>query len=155
GELAAGWEKYEARWRLPDLPPRNFAQPQWRGEPLAGKTILLHAEQGFDDTIQFLRYVPRAVAGGGQVIVEVQRRLGALALRLFGITVLSRGDPLPAFELQCPLLSLPLAFGTSLDTIPATVPYLTVDPERAGEWRARIGREGGLKVGLAWAGSAV
>jgi predicted O-linked N-acetylglucosamine transferase (SPINDLY family) len=159
GELAAGWEKYEARWRLEDLPPRSFAQPQWRGEPLEGKTILLHAEQGFGDTIQFLRYVPRAVARGARVVVEVQRPLVPLARRISGVTVVARGDPLPAFELHCPLLSLPLAFGTTLDTIPAATPYLTVDPERAAQWRARIAGEGGLevglKVGLAWAGSAV
>jgi predicted O-linked N-acetylglucosamine transferase (SPINDLY family)/ADP-heptose:LPS heptosyltransferase len=155
GELSAGWEKYEARWRLADLPPRNFAQPQWCGDPLDGKTILLHAEQGFGDTIQFLRYLPRVVARGAQVVVEVQPPLVPLARRISGITVVARGDPLPAFELHCPLLSLPLAFGTTLDTIPATTPYLTVDPERAAPWRARIAREGGLKVGLAWAGSPV
>ena len=154
GELAAGWEKYEARWRIGDLPPRNFAQPQWRGEAIEGKTILLHAEQGFGDAIQFLRYVPRVLARGARVVLEVARPLLPLASRISGIAVVARGDPLPAFDTHCPLLSLPLAFATTLESIPTATPYLTVAPERAAHWRTRVGGPG-LKVGLAWAGSAV
>ena len=153
GDFAAGWEKYEARWRIGDLPPRDFTQPQWRGEPLAGKTILLHAEQGFGDTIQFLRYVPKVVARDGNVILEVQKPLMPLAARIPGVTVMARGAPLPQFDVQCPLLSLPLAFGTTLDTIPAETPYLDVDDERLEHWRRRLG--GGFKIGFAWAGAAV
>jgi predicted O-linked N-acetylglucosamine transferase (SPINDLY family)/ADP-heptose:LPS heptosyltransferase len=153
GEFAAGWEKYEARWRIGDLPPRDFTEPQWRGEPLAGRTILLHAEQGFGDAIQFLRYVPQVAARGGAVIVEIQKPLVPLAARIPGITVVARGDPLPAFDLQCPLLSLPLAFATTLDSIPAQIPYLVAPPERVAHWRSRLG--GGFKVGIAWAGSPV
>ena len=153
GDLAAGWEKYEARWRIGDLPPRDFTQPQWRGEPLAGKTILLHAEQGFGDTIQFLRYVPQVAARGGSVIVEIQKPLVPLAARIPGVTVVAGGEALPAFDLQCPLLSLPLAFGTTLDTIPAETPYLSVAPERLAQWRSRLGN--GFKIGIAWAGSPV
>jgi predicted O-linked N-acetylglucosamine transferase (SPINDLY family)/ADP-heptose:LPS heptosyltransferase len=155
GDFAAGWEKYEARWRTGDLPPRNFAEPQWRGEPLAGKTILLHAEQGFGDAIQFLRYVPLVAARGGKVVVEVRRPLIPLVARMAGIDVVGRGERLPAFDVQCPLLSLPLAFGTTLDTIPATMPYLTPAPERATYWRNRIDVAHGLKIGIAWAGSTV
>jgi tetratricopeptide (TPR) repeat protein len=154
GNLAAGWEKYEARWRIGDLPSRNFAQPQWRGEPLAGKTILLHAEQGFGDTVQFLRYVPLVVARGGKVVLEVQKPLLPLA-RLADAVVVGRGDALPPFDLQCPLLSLPLVFGTTLETIPATTPYLTPPPERVAHWRERISDAPGLKIGIAWAGSPV
>src|SRR5262249_27510951 len=146
---------YEARWRIGDLPPRNFAQPQWRGEPIERKTILLHAEQGFGDAIQFLRYVPRVLARGAKVMLEVQRPLLRLATGIPGVTVIARGDPLPAFDTHCPLLSLPLAFGTTLESIPAAMPYLTVAPERAAHWRTRLAGGPGLKVGLAWAGSAV
>jgi len=153
GDLAAGWQKYEARWHIGDLPPRGFVQPQWRGEPLAGRKILLHAEQGFGDSIQFLRYVPHVVARGGTVILEIQKPLVPLAARIPGITVIARGEPLPALEMQCPLLSLPLAFETSLDRIPAETPYLTAPPDRIAHWRARLGP--GFKVGIAWAGSPV
>jgi tetratricopeptide (TPR) repeat protein len=155
GNLAAGWEKYEARWRIGDLPPRDFAQPQWRGEPLAGKTILLHAEQGFGDTIQFLRYLPMVIARGGKVVLEIQKPLLPLVPRVERIALVARGDALPAFDLQCPLLSLPLAFGTTLESIPAATPYLTPAPERVAHWRGRIGAAPGLKVGIAWAGSPV
>jgi tetratricopeptide (TPR) repeat protein len=155
GNLAAGWEKYEARWRIGDLPPRDFAQPQWRGEPLAGKTILLHAEQGFGDTIQFLRYVPMVIARGGKAVLEIQKPLLPLVPRVERIAPVARGDALPAFDLQCPLLSLPLAFGTTLKTIPAATLYLTPEPDRVAHWRARIGAAPGLKVGIAWAGSPV
>ncbi len=153
GDFAAGWEKYEARWRIGDLPPRDFAQPQWRGEPLAGKTILLHAEQGFGDAIQFLRYAPLVAARGGTVTVEIQKPLVRLAARIPGITVVARGESLPAFHVQCPLLSLPLALGTTLDSIPATTPYLSVAAEQLAQWRSRLCN--GFKVGIAWAGSAV
>jgi hypothetical protein len=139
GNFAEGWPKYEARWGIGDLPPRNFRQQQWQGEPLAGKTILLHAEQGFGDTIQFLRYVPLVTARGGQVVLEIQTPLLLLAARIPGIQIIARGEPLPAFDLQCPLLSLPLAFGTTLETIPAAVPYLSPPPERTAHWAARIG----------------
>jgi tetratricopeptide (TPR) repeat protein len=159
GQFAAGWGKYEARWHLGDLPPRNFTQPQWRGEPLEGRTILLHAEQGFGDTIQFLRYAPLLAARGGKVIVEVQRPLLPLAARIRGVTVLARGEALPAFDLHCPLLSLPLAFGTSLDSIPDPSPYLSPPPDRLAHWREHIGArseiQAGLKVGIAWAGNPV
>src|SRR6202023_685617 len=150
GDFAAGWEKYEARWRIGDLPPRNFAEPQWRGEPLGGKTILLHAEQGFGDAIQFLRYVPLVAARAGKVVVEVRKALIPLVARMPGIEVVARGERLPAFGLQWPLLSQPLAFATTLETIPSATPYLSPTPETAGRWRTRldIGRE--LKVGLVW-----
>jgi len=155
GNLAAGWEKYEARWRIGDLPPREFAQPQWRGEPLAGRTILLHAEQGFGDTIQFLRYVPQVVARGGKVVLEIQKPLLPLVPRVERIALVARGDALPAFDLQCPLLSLPLAFGTTLESIPAATSYLKPAPARVAHWRGRLGAAPGLKVGIAWAGSPV
>lgn len=155
GDLAPGWEKYEARWHTGDLPSRGFAQPQWRGEPLSGKAILLHAEQGFGDSIQFLRYVSLVVARGGNVIVEIQKPLTPLAARIAGIKVVARGEPLPPFDVHCSLLSLPIAFGTTLETIPAKTPYLSPPPERIAHWRARIGAAPAFKVGIAWAGNAM
>jgi tetratricopeptide (TPR) repeat protein len=155
GDFAAGWEKYEARWGLGDLLPRDFKEPQWQGEPLAGKTILLHAEQGFGDTIQFLRYLPLVAARGGKVVLELQRPLIPLVARSAGVKVIARGDPLPRFDLHCPLLSLARAFATTVQNIPASVPYLAAASERLAHWRARIGSEPGLKVGIAWAGSPV
>jgi len=155
GNLAEGWPKYEARWRVGDLPPRNFSQAEWRGEPLGRKTILLHAEQGFGDSIQFLRYVPLVAERGAAVVLEIQKPLQPLAARIAGIKVIARGEPLPAFDLHCPLLSLPLAFATTLESIPAAIPYLSPPPERTAHWAKRIGAEPGLKVGISWAGSSV
>ncbi|SEC96814.1 Predicted O-linked N-acetylglucosamine transferase, SPINDLY family [Rhizobiales bacterium GAS191] len=155
GRFAAGWQQYEARWHIGDLPPRDFTQPQWRGEPLAGKTILLHAEQGLGDSIQFLRYAPLVAARGGKVMLEIQKPLVPLATRISGIEVVTRGDALPAFDLHCPLLSLPPGFGTTLENIPAEAPYLSPPPDRLAHWRTRIGAGAGFKVGIAWAGSAV
>src|ERR1043166_9096789 len=155
GNFSAGWEKYEARWNLGDLLPREFKQPQWRGEPLGGKTILLHAEQGFGDTIQFLCYLPLVAARGGKVILEIQKPLIPLVTPSAGVTVIASGDPLPPFDLHCPLLSLPRAFATTLQNIPASVPYLAPAAERVAHWRARIGDAPGLKVGIVWAGSPI
>jgi tetratricopeptide (TPR) repeat protein len=155
GNLAAGWEKYEARWSIGDLLPRDFKQPQWRGEPLDGKTILLHAEQGFGDTIQFLRYLPLVAARGGNIVLEIQKPLVPLVTRIAGLEVIARGAPLPPFDFHCPLLSLPRAFATTLQNLPASMPYLAASPERVAHWRARIGNEPGLKVGIAWAGSPI
>jgi Tfp pilus assembly protein PilF len=158
GELRAGFEKYESRWRLETLPPRGFPAPLWNGEDLAGRTILLHAEQGYGDTIQCLRYVPQ-VAARGRAVLEVPKELLGLARRLQeakpGIdSVIARGDALPDFDLQCPLFSLPRAFGTTIETIPGEVPYLSAAPEAIARWGDRLGDGPGLKVGLAWAGSA-
>ena len=155
GNFAAGWEKYEARRHVGDLASRSFKEPQWRGEPLDGKTILLHAEQGFGDTIQFMRYAPLVAARCAGVILEVQAPLLPVAAQIAGVTVVARGDTLPAFDLHCPLLSLPLAFGTALDSIPDNSPYLSAAPERLAHWRERLGGAGGLKVGIAWAGSPI
>ena len=156
GELEAGWPEYEWRWRLKDHPPaRVFAQPQWRGEDVRGKRILIHAEQGFGDTLQFVRYVPMVADRGGTVILETQGELGSLLQSVKGVTTLvARGESLPDFDLHCPLLSLPLAFGTTLQTIPAAIPYLHPQEQTVGEWQARLGGEEGrpLRVGLVWAG---
>ena len=153
GDFENGWTGFEWRWRgATELAPRGFAQPQWRGEDIRGKTILLHAEQGFGDTPQFARYVPLAASRGGKVVLEAPTALLPLLAGLPGaVQLVARGDALPPFDLHCPLMSLPLAFGTKLETIPAQVPYLSPPAERLERWRARL-PAGRRRVGLAWSG---
>jgi Flp pilus assembly protein TadD len=156
GDYPAGWSEYEWRWRrrAPETLPRGFAQPLWLGaEDLAGRTILLHAEQGLGDCIQFARYVPKVAARGARVILEVFPHLAPLLACLPGVSQLvRRGDPLPAFDLQCPLMSLPLALG-ELNPAPEPQPYLKSDRARAAAWAERLGPARGLRVGLVCSGS--
>jgi hypothetical protein len=120
---------------------------------LAGKTILLYAEQGFGDTIQFVRYLPMLAARGAKIVLEVPDSLMPLIGAVDGvIAMISRGQPHPPIDLHCPLMSLPRAFGTTLATIPATVPYLRTPAERVEAWRARLPASGKLRVGLVWSG---
>jgi Flp pilus assembly protein TadD len=154
GDFPAGWRGYESRWATAAFAPhrRAFARPLWCGaEPIAGKTVLLYAEQGFGDTIQFVRYASLAAARGAKVVLEVQAELVRLLSAFKDIEILRHGGPLPAFDLQCPLMSLPLAFGTTLSSIPAAVPYVTPPAAEVAAWRARLSG-GRFKVGLAWAG---
>jgi len=157
GDLTTGWDEYEWRWRKSDFTSfsRNFAQPQWDGsQALAGSTILLHAEQGLGDTIQFCRYASFVKARGARVVLELQRPLASLMCSLEGVdAVIARGDPLPDFELHCPLLSLPRTAGTTLETVPAMVPYLAPPSEIATAWARRLPDDATWRVGLAWAGS--
>jgi len=154
GDFAAGWKNYEHRWNDAPLHQRDFPCPQWKGEPLNGARILLHAEQGLGDTLQFLRYVPMVQAAGGVAILEVQDRLMTLAAEIPGVVdVVLWGGALPAFDWHCPLLSLPLAFGTTLETVPAAVPYLSVPETSRIKMQALPWPEGGLRVGLLWAGN--
>lgn len=156
GRFRDGWRKYEARLRTKENKhlDRQFTQPLWSGERLNGRTILLHAEQGLGDTIQFVRYAPLVAARGGRVILEAYAEVRPLLGRLPGVAaILSRGEALPRFDLHCSLLSLPLAFRTEMDSIPATVPYLTVPEERIAFWRRQLGPRRGLRVGIAWAGN--
>jgi tetratricopeptide (TPR) repeat protein len=157
GDFERGFEEFEWRWRVPEIAPwrRDFAQPLWRGDaPLAGKTILLHAEQGFGDAIQFVRYVPLVAAAGARVVLEVPPPLAALFARAAGAAlVIGRGEELPAFDCHCPLASLPLAFKTRLETIPARVPYLSPAHDRVLKWQQRLPQAGKRRVGIAWAGN--
>jgi Flp pilus assembly protein TadD len=153
GRYEEGWQEYEWRWKTRHLSGgvRDFPVAQWGGEALGGRVILAHAEQGFGDTLQFCRYVP--LIGGGRVVLEVQPPLARLLSGLPNIAaIVARGDRLPPFDLHCPLLSLPRAFGTTLASIPAGVPYLAADAARAASWRGRLAGLGGLRVGLVWAG---
>jgi hypothetical protein len=154
GDFEQGWPAYEWRWRgATELTSRDFSQPQWRGEDLNGKTILLHAEQGFGDTIQFIRYLPLVAQKGCKVILELPDSLMPLIPGIDGLVSMHRrGDPLPAFDVHCPLMSLPLSFGTTATTIPASVPYLSAPAERVVAWRTRLAHLGKPRVGLVWSG---
>ncbi|MBD2096647.1 tetratricopeptide repeat protein [Trichocoleus sp. FACHB-591] len=151
GDFQQGLAEYEWRWRRPHRRPRPFTQPLWDGSDLQGQTILLHAEQGFGDTIQFIRYAALVAERGGRVIVECQAPLLRLLAGVAGIDQLvAQETPLPAFDLHTPLLSLPRLFGTTVDTIPASVPYIFPPTQSAVKLSAPTGH---LKVGIVWSGS--
>ena len=155
GDFAAGLPHHEWRWRVAGLRigGRRFDQPAWRGEPLNGARILLHAEQGVGDTLQFLRYAPLVAARGGRVVIEVSPDLKRLATSVKDVEqVIGQGEPVPNFDQHCPFLSLPLAFGTTVATIPGEVPYLAAPEPLPAEWRARLPAGTGPRVGLIWAG---
>jgi tetratricopeptide (TPR) repeat protein len=155
GDFKAGWNAYEWRWKTGAFADkrRAFRQPLWLGNaPLAGKTILLHAEQGFGDTIQFIRYAPLLKNSGARVLCEVQPELMPLLAPFDGIELVAKGAVLPPFDLHCPLLSLPLAFGTGPATIPAGTPYLSAPAARVAHWRDRL-PQGSLRAGFVWSGS--
>jgi tetratricopeptide (TPR) repeat protein len=156
GDFADGWRNYECRFHRKKNKIRIFSQPLWRGETLNGARILLDAEQGLGDSIQFLRYLPMVQAAGGSVVLSISPRLRRMAEQLPGLVdLVVSGDPLPPFDCYCPLMSLPLALGTTLETIPAKVPYLTV-PEEALRAAATLPWfDEGLRVGLAWAGNSL
>ncbi len=157
GEYEEGWKLYEARWQTADflVVHRRLPEPLWRGESFAGRTLLVHFEQGYGDTMQLLRYVPLIAGRGGRIVLEVQRPIFRLAAPFSRwAQVIQHRDPRPAYDIQCPTLSLPLAFGTTIDTIPADVPYLFADPALAEKWKRRLGGEPGtLKAGLVWKGN--
>lgn len=157
GEFLPGWDEYEWRWKMKDFPSpqRNLDQVQWTGQPLEGRTLLLHAEQGIGDTLQFIRYLPLIRRLGASIIVECPSELQRLIRPIAsGHRVGVTGQPLPPFELHCPLMSLPRVFGTMLDSIPREIPYLRADADDIQTWKDRLGEDlPSLKVGLAWAGS--
>jgi tetratricopeptide (TPR) repeat protein len=155
GDFSLGWKEFEWRLRMPRLNlRRNFQQPQWKGQDPTGKTILLHAEGGFGDAIQFICLVPDVARRGATLILECQPELIRLLSPVPGISrVLRRGDPLPPFDWQIPLQGLPLALGITLQTIPARTPYLSVAPELSAQWKTRLANDRSFKVGLVWAGS--
>ena len=147
GDFARGWAEYEWRWRDCQRPRPDLAAAAWTGEALGGRTILLHAEQGFGDTLQFVRFAPMVAARGGRVVLEVPRPLVRLLRAVDGVAeVVACGDPLPPFDLHCPMASLPLRVGLSIDGIPAA-PYLAGPVPRRPAAAAH-----GLTVGLVWAG---
>jgi tetratricopeptide (TPR) repeat protein len=158
GQLEAGWAEYEWRWERSRIKAsrRTFAQPLWLGDfSINGKTILLHAEQGLGDTLQFCRYAKTVSKLGAKVVLEVPRELMRLMSTLDGVNqLIEAGHALPPFDCHCPLLSLPLACKTDLASIPSKTPYLFADPQASREWHERIAAPAQkcLNVGLVWAG---
>lgn len=157
GEWCQGLELYEARFNMDELqgPVRRFSQPRWTGqESLSGKTILLWAERGLGDTLQFSRYVSQVRAQGANVILEVQQALESLLKAQFpGVRVTAQGAALDDFDYHCPLLSLPLAFRTEVQSVPAEVPYLEADHDAVESWARRLPHGDVVKVGIAWQGN--
>jgi tetratricopeptide (TPR) repeat protein len=155
GDLKAGFREFE--WRLshpaPRVRPRSFDVPRWRGEHRQGRTLLIHAEQGLGDSLHFVRFVTRAAATGGPVVLQVQSPLVGLLRDSLDVTVISRDEAAPPFDLHVPMMSLAFALGITLATISAEVPYLKAVPAKAAEWREKLARYAGLKVGVVWAGS--
>jgi tetratricopeptide (TPR) repeat protein len=156
-DFDAGWAMYEWRWKLehPASQPRHFQEPLWLGEPsLAGRTILLHAEQGLGDTLQFCRYARLVKGLGANVLFEAPQILHPVLGDLDGIDQLfKKGDSLPEFDLQCPLLSLPLAFKTTIATIPTPTAYLQSEPALVDVWAHRLGERKVPRIGLVWSGN--
>ena len=155
GRLPEGFRDMEARWDKPPL--RNgrlkTAAPLWTGQPLGGKTLLLHHEQGFGDTLQISRYLPLLTEQQGTVILRVPPALLGLMRSLRGgARLISDREPLPPHDWHCPLMSLPLACGATLETIPAAVPYLAPEPARVEHWRQTLGARTRPRIGLVWAG---
>jgi tetratricopeptide (TPR) repeat protein len=158
GDFRRGLEAYEWRWKRTGMAAHRpaFGRPLWLGEyPLSRKTILLHAEQGLGDTIQFARYLPLVAKTAGKVVLQVQPELKDLLAQIdVAAMVVGRDEALPAFDVHCPLGSLPLAFKTEIGTIPADIPYLKASEERLNKWRARVPKTGQPLVAIAWAGRA-
>jgi tetratricopeptide (TPR) repeat protein len=160
GDFEAGWACREVRWAVPGLPivyPK-FSQPMWLGESdIAGKTILIYSDEGLGDAIQFVRYMPMIAARGARVILAVQSPLVPLLSGVDGVSLCVARDPieaLPASDVYCPMMSLPLAFRTRLDTIPAGISYLPAPPEdRVRFWSDRLPSPNKLRVGLVWSGN--
>jgi Tfp pilus assembly protein PilF len=162
GEFERGWREYEWRFKDDQMPspqspvpgPQPLAGPRWDGAPLFGQSILLECEQGLGDTLQFVRYATLVAARGARVLLQCQSAsLKPLLGRVAGVAgVFARGEALPPFQCHAPLLSLPRIFGTTLERLPAAVPYLSPDPARVAAWRLRIPAGPALKVGLVWRG---
>jgi tetratricopeptide (TPR) repeat protein len=156
GEMESGWIRCEYRWETQQFRARkrNFLQPLWLGDSdIKDKTILLHPEQGLGDALLACRFVPKVAALGAKVILEVQSPLKSLLRGFGGVSMLiGRGDAIPHFDVHCPLMSLPLAFKTTIETIPSVVPYITVPQDAIDKWRSKLSAQK-LKVGIAWAGN--
>jgi len=161
GNYPAGWLAYEWRWKnaakLHMGVPRVFRQALWLGrEDLKDKRILVYCEQGLGDTLQFCRYIRLLAERGAEVIFETQAPLAGLLKHLSGVAhIRAAGDPLPEFDYQCPLMSLPLAFGTTLSSIPAATPYVHGDARKVSDWKARLREKSRSRIGLVWSGNAL
>jgi hypothetical protein len=156
GEYEQGWKEYEWGWQCGERgKPRQYSQPTWLGnEPIAGKTILVLPEQGFGDLIQFSRYVPMLEKLGAKVILEAPASLVELMASLSPtLKIIKEGDALPTFDFFCPVMSLPLALKTSIETIPANIPYISVSPAKKQYWQEKLGVKTKPRIGIVWSGS--
>jgi tetratricopeptide (TPR) repeat protein len=159
GDFENGWRSYEWRWKIAQRLsigiPRNFTQPLWLGEEsIVGKRLLLYSEGGLGDTLQFCRYAALCAARGATVFLEVQPPLLGLLANLEGVSqLIGMGSALPSFDYHCPLMSLPLAFKTTLDTVPAAQRYLHSDKAKVSQWRGLLGERSRPRIGLAWSGN--
>ena len=154
GEFASAWSDYGWAWKVEGRPVREFRQPMWNGSPLNGKTILLYSEQGFGDTLQFIRYAPLVGLHGARVVVECPKSLGRVLASCSAIDeIIETGAQLPPFDVHASLMRLPELFRTNLESIPASVPYLTAASDRIEHWRARLCHLSGSKAGICWRGS--
>jgi tetratricopeptide (TPR) repeat protein len=156
GDYKEGWRLYEWRWKSAlKKSVRDLPAPLWLGdESLEGKTILLHCEQGFGDTLQFCRYVKSVADLGARVIVEAPEGVASLLQTLDGVSHVTSSIAASglSYDFQCPLMSLPLVFKTTLETIPASIPYLRTDPAKAAYWKQKLARASGKRIGVVWAG---
>lgn len=158
GNLVEGFKGFEWRWKVGGVVEnRDFAGEEWNGNPLDGRTLLVHAEQGLGDTINFCRYLPILADQGGHVAFECQPSLIELVSGMDErLTVFARGKPIPHYDLiHAPLLSLPRLVGTTIETIPADVPYLEPGLDLVEKWTGRLSEYPGLKIGLSWRGNPV
>jgi tetratricopeptide (TPR) repeat protein len=156
GRWREGWPDYERRWETDQTPPHwhAYGRPQWAGqEHIRGKTLLLHSEQGHGDTIMAARFVRPLIERGARVILDAPAALAPLLERIDGVTLTRPGEPAPAFDLYCPLMSLPRALDVTLETLRPEAAYLTAPPAHVEKWRERLRRSQGLKVGINWAGN--
>ena len=154
GRFGEGWAEYEWRFPANRVAPRAFGRPAWDGSPLGGRILLLWAEQGLGDTLQFVRYAALARERAGAVVLECPPALGPLLSCCPGVDrAVGRGSPLPAFDAHAPLVSLPRLLGTTPETVPAAVPYLSADPALVRQWHERLRPLTGFRVGVAWQGN--
>ncbi|HYV39898.1 MAG TPA: tetratricopeptide repeat protein [Gemmataceae bacterium] len=154
GRFEEGWSEYEWRSARPGFAKRAYAQPIWNGSDLGGQTLLVYCDQGLGDTMQFIRYIPLVKQRGGKVIVQCQASLLRLLASVSGIDQLVADTVLlPAFDVHISLQSLPLIFGTKIDTIPADVPYLFADKDLQEHWHSKLGPLEKFKIGIAWQGN--
>jgi len=157
GDMLPAWEEYEWRWQIPAFAStgREFTAPVWTGDGLDGRTLLIETEQGFGDTLQFIRYAKLASETGGRIIVECRKAMRRLLESAAGINELAlAGEPLPPYDVHVPLLSLPRIFQTSLGTVPAHTPYLFASEDDIARWRRQLAHEEAVKIGIVWRGTA-